>query len=203
MPPCRPANGHGACAAATNWRNRCTASLSPATSFSTLGLSAYAGRLFSDNDDSFSARSGCRSQLRGVAGRICRRSRRSSGSTIYIQAKPFTVIGIAPPGFFGDRVTDTPPDFWMPIHTEPYVEAGDAVLNESRVALALSAGPGAPGHEHRRAAGQADCRAAAVAFVASGPDAPMAARRSSPRCTLCLRPAAAASRICRSRRARA
>ena len=26
------------------------------------------------------------------------------GSTIFIQAKPFTVIGVAPPGFFGDRV---------------------------------------------------------------------------------------------------
>ncbi len=43
------------------------------------------------------------------------------GSTIFIQAKPFTVIGITPPGFFGDRVTDTPPDFWIPINTEPYL----------------------------------------------------------------------------------
>src|SRR5262249_16298175 len=28
------------------------------------------------------------------------------GSTVSIQAHPFTVVGVAPPGFFGDRVTD-------------------------------------------------------------------------------------------------
>jgi len=46
------------------------------------------------------------------------------GSTVYIEARPFTVIGIAPPGFFGDRVSDSPPDLWMPIQTEPYVRSG-------------------------------------------------------------------------------
>ncbi|MGA7342789.1 MAG: ABC transporter permease [Terracidiphilus sp.] len=98
--------------------------------FSTLGLSAYAGRLFSGNDDSFSAPPAVvlsyatwQGEFSGDPSII--------GSTIYVQAKPFSVIGIAPPGFFGDRVADTPPAFWMPIHTEPYVEAGDAVLNEA------------------------------------------------------------------------
>ena len=43
------------------------------------------------------------------------------GSTIFVQAKPFTVIGVAPPGFFGDRVSDGPPDFWIPLQTEPYI----------------------------------------------------------------------------------
>ena len=47
------------------------------------------------------------------------------GSTVYIQAKPFTVVGIAPPGFFGDRVTDSPPDFWLPLQTEPYLRGRD------------------------------------------------------------------------------
>ena len=51
------------------------------------------------------------------------------GSTIFIQAKPFTVIGVAPPGFFGDRVTDSPPDFWMPIQTEPYIRGDSAILH--------------------------------------------------------------------------
>jgi predicted permease len=51
------------------------------------------------------------------------------GSTIFIQTRPFTVIGIAPPGFFGDRVSDNPPDFWMPIQTEPYVRGDSAILH--------------------------------------------------------------------------
>ena len=97
--------------------------------FSTLGLSAYAGRLFSDNDDSLSAPPAAVLSYATWQGEYSG-DPSIVGSTVYIQAKPFTVIGIAPPGFFGDRVTDTPPAIWMPIHTEPYVEAGDAILDE-------------------------------------------------------------------------
>ena len=41
------------------------------------------------------------------------------GSTVYVQTHPFRVAGIAPPGFFGDRVIPNPPDFWMPLASEP------------------------------------------------------------------------------------
>ena len=40
--------------------------------------------------------------------------------------KPFTVVGITPPGFFGDTLRDTPPDFFLPLATE-----GDSVELES------------------------------------------------------------------------
>ena len=30
------------------------------------------------------------------------------GSTLYIQGQPVTVVGIAPPGFFGDRIQRPP-----------------------------------------------------------------------------------------------
>ncbi|MFZ1941144.1 MAG: ABC transporter permease [Terracidiphilus sp.] len=98
--------------------------------FSTIGINAYAGRLFSDNDDSLSSPPAVVLSYATWQGEY-------SGdpsivnSTIYIQAKPFTVIGITPPGFFGDRITDSPPALWMPLHTEPYVEAGDAVLDNA------------------------------------------------------------------------
>jgi len=97
--------------------------------FSTLGVNAYAGRLFSDNDDTPSSAPAVVLSYAGWQGEYAG-DPSIVGATIYVQAKPFTVIGIAPPGFFGDRVTDTPPEFWMPINAEPYVEAGDAVLNE-------------------------------------------------------------------------
>lgn len=38
------------------------------------------------------------------------------------------VVGIAPPGFFGDRVSDTAPDFWMPLASEPYVHGSNSIL---------------------------------------------------------------------------
>ncbi len=45
------------------------------------------------------------------------------GSVFDIDEKPFTVVGIAPPGFFGDRLRNNPPDFFLPLNTEPFVEA--------------------------------------------------------------------------------
>ncbi len=98
--------------------------------FLTLGLNAYAGRLFSSNDDAFSAAPAVVLSYATWQGEYSG-DPSIVGSTLYVQAKPFTVVGIAPPGFFGDRVTDAPPNFWMPIHTEPYVEAGDAILNNA------------------------------------------------------------------------
>src|SRR5206468_1396289 len=43
--------------------------------------------------------------------------------------KPFSVVGITPPGFFGDSLRNTPPDLFLPLNTEPYVES-DADLNK-------------------------------------------------------------------------
>jgi predicted permease len=98
--------------------------------FSTLGLSAYAGRLFADRDDAPSA------PPTVVMSYPAWQSEYASdpsivNSTIYIQAKPFTVIGVTPPGFFGDRVSDTPPDFWIPINTEPYLRGTESILHHA------------------------------------------------------------------------
>src|SRR5260370_3483773 len=39
-----------------------------------------------------------------------------------------TIVGIAPPGFFGDRIRSTPPALWIPISVEPRVEGKNSVL---------------------------------------------------------------------------
>lgn len=95
--------------------------------FAMLGLGPYMGRVFSDSDDAEGAPPvtvlsyhAWQTEYAGDAAIV--------GSTIYIQAKPFTVIGVAPAGFFGDRVTDNPPDFWMPLSDEPYVRGASSVL---------------------------------------------------------------------------
>ena len=44
------------------------------------------------------------------------------GSTVYVQTLPFTVVGITPPGFFGDRIVERPPDVWMPLSNEPAIQ---------------------------------------------------------------------------------
>lgn len=97
--------------------------------FRTLGLKAYAGRLLTDNDDRQGAAPAIVLSYQAWQGEYAG-DPAIVGSTVYVQAQPFTVVGIAPAGFFGDRITDTPPAFWMPLNTEPYVEAGDSILHE-------------------------------------------------------------------------
>jgi predicted permease len=53
------------------------------------------------------------------------------GSTFYFQSQPFTVVGIAPPGFFGDRVDSNPPAFWIPLTNEPALHGGHGLLDQA------------------------------------------------------------------------
>jgi predicted permease len=96
--------------------------------FATLGLRAYAGRIFSDNDDKPAASPTTVISYKTWQGEYAA-DPTIVGSTIFIQARPFTVIGVAPPGFFGDRVSDSPPDFWVPLQTEPYIHGDTSILH--------------------------------------------------------------------------
>ena len=41
------------------------------------------------------------------------------GSTFWINTKAVTITGIAPKGFYGDRLSSAPPDFYLPIESMP------------------------------------------------------------------------------------
>lgn len=98
--------------------------------FATLGLGALSGRVFTDNDDTPAAPPATVLSYRAWQGEFAS-DPSIVGSTIYIQARPFTVIGVAPAGFFGDRVSDSPPDFWIPLQTEPYVRGDGSILHHA------------------------------------------------------------------------
>src|ERR1017187_8438933 len=51
------------------------------------------------------------------------------GAAFTINQTPYTIAGIAPPGFFGDRVRPDPPDFWLPLTTEPLLNGQNSILN--------------------------------------------------------------------------
>ena len=53
------------------------------------------------------------------------------GSTFFINTMPYTVAGIAAPGFFGDRLQSDPPDFWLPLHNEPALHGQNSLLNHA------------------------------------------------------------------------
>ncbi len=44
------------------------------------------------------------------------------GSIFDVNDKPFAVVGITPPGFFGETLRSAPPDFFLPLTTEPLVQ---------------------------------------------------------------------------------
>jgi predicted permease len=112
--------------------------------FSTLGLGAYMGRVLGDSDDMPNATPTTVLSYKTWQGEYAA-DRSIVGSTIFIQARPFTVVGIAPPGFFGDRVSDNPPDFWMPIQTEPYIRGDSSILHHQEANWLYSIGRVRPG----------------------------------------------------------
>jgi predicted permease len=114
--------------------------------FSTLGLGAYAGRPFNESDDTPSAApatvisySAWQTEFAADPALV--------GSTIFIQSKPYAVIGVAPPGFFGDRVSDRPPALWMPLATEPYLLGANSILHNTDSNWLYALGRVRPGTE--------------------------------------------------------
>jgi predicted permease len=96
--------------------------------FSMFGLHAFSGRLFAPADDVPGA-----TPVTVLSYRVWRECFAADpsmvGSTAIINGSPFTIAGIAPPGFFGDRLSSEPPEFWIPIHQEPVLNAQSSILH--------------------------------------------------------------------------
>ncbi len=96
--------------------------------FTLFGLRPYAGRLLAPSDDVRGAASvavisyrAWQQQFGGDPSIV--------GAPFVIDGAPFTVIGIAPPGFFGAALRPDPPDFWMPLASEPATHGKNALLD--------------------------------------------------------------------------
>src|SRR5271169_2286851 len=96
--------------------------------FSTFGIGAFAGRMLTPTDDTTGAAPAVvmsyqawQSDYGGDPSVI--------GSTLYVQGQPVTVVGIAPPAFFGDRLRGNPPALWIPLAIEPVIEGKTSLLH--------------------------------------------------------------------------
>jgi predicted permease len=97
--------------------------------FSMLGVGAFGGRVFTPEDDRTGAppvavlsHRAWQTKYGGDPSVV--------GSTFIVEGHPFTVIGIAPPGFFGETLRSDPPDIWLPVHQEPLIDGEGALLNQ-------------------------------------------------------------------------
>ena len=86
--------------------------------FRTFGLKPEMGRLLSDADDVQGV------PFTAVMSYETWKNNYGSdpsvvGSTFYVNTKPVLITGVAPEHFYGDRLTSTPPDFYLPIESMP------------------------------------------------------------------------------------
>ncbi len=95
--------------------------------FTTFGIGPFAGRVLTEADDTPGAAPAVvmsyqawQADYGGDPSVV--------GSTFYLQGLPMTIVGIAPPGFFGDRIRSTPPALWIPLSVEPAVEGKNSIL---------------------------------------------------------------------------
>ncbi|HKD44897.1 MAG TPA: ABC transporter permease [Candidatus Angelobacter sp.] len=102
--------------------------------FETFGISPWRGRLFTDADDREGA-----PPVAVMSFRIWRAKYGSdpsvAGATYEINGHLFTVVGVAPPGFFGAKIdTGNMPDFWLTLATEPLMAGATSRLKNPRLA---------------------------------------------------------------------
>lgn len=126
--------------------------------FETFGISAWRGRLFSDADDREEA-----PPVAVMSFRIWREKYGSdpsvAGATFQINGQPFTVVGVAPPGFFGAKIADSDmPDFWLPLATEPLIAGATSRLKNPRLAWLDLIGRARPGTNPRSLEAQLQVR---------------------------------------------
>ena len=98
--------------------------------FSTLGIAAFGGRVFTPEDDRPAA-----PPVAVLSHRVWQTAYASDpsviGSTFILEDHPFTVIGVAPPGFFGETLQSDPPDIWVPVQQEPLIDGEGNLLRQS------------------------------------------------------------------------
>ena len=111
--------------------------------FSVLGVRAMRGRVLTPDDDNPNA------QPAAVLSHQYWEKELSSdpsivGKNIIINGTGFTVVGVTPREFFGERVR-RPPDFWLPLSFHPQIELRPSFLEEKQAYWLMLMGRLKPG----------------------------------------------------------
>jgi len=95
--------------------------------FAMFGIGPYAGRVLRPDDDRKGAAPVAVLSYRGWQQKFGG-DPSIVGSGVTMNGQSFTIIGIAPPGFFGDRLNE-PAMFWVPLADEPLIEGASSMLD--------------------------------------------------------------------------
>jgi predicted permease len=96
--------------------------------FAVLGVNALLGRVLTNEDDGPAAHPAAvisngywKQKLNGDL--------QITGKTVLLNGTAFTIVGVMPPGFFGERVRRAP-DFWLPLAFQPQIELRKSFLED-------------------------------------------------------------------------
>ena len=99
--------------------------------FSVLGVRAMRGRVLTNEDDKSGA-----APAAVISHRYWEQELNSDpavvGKNFIINGTNFTIVGVTPKEFFGERVR-RPPDFWLPLSFQPQVELRESSLTNDQV----------------------------------------------------------------------
>jgi predicted permease len=97
--------------------------------FTTFGIRPFAGRMMSAEDDQPAA-----APVAVLSYRTWQTQYGADpsvvGGTFVIEGHPFTVIGITPPGFYGETLRANPPDMWIPLNQETLINGSGSLLHQ-------------------------------------------------------------------------
>jgi predicted permease len=117
--------------------------------FSVLGVRATRGRVLTNEDDKPGA-----APAAVISHRYWEQELNSDpavvGKNFIINGTNFTVVGVTPKEFFGERVR-RPPDFWLPLSFQPQVELRESFLTNDQVYFLMVMGRLKPGATIERA----------------------------------------------------
>ena len=119
--------------------------------FTTLGIQPGAGRLLAATDDHPTAPAvaviGYRRWKQRYGG-----DPSLIGSVLLVNQMPVTVVGVAPPGFESARLTNDPPELWIPLNQQPAFEGTgqNSLLYSSGMAWLFLMGRSKPGMDPRQ-----------------------------------------------------
>jgi predicted permease len=97
--------------------------------FSTLGVPAFGGRVFTASDDTPGSPPVVVMSHHAWQGTYGA-DPAMIGTTLVIEGHPFTVIGVTPPGFFGETLRGDPPDLYVPLQQEPLINGNTSILRQ-------------------------------------------------------------------------
>ena len=121
--------------------------------FSMFGMPAYAGRAFLPSDDREGA-----PPVALMSYRVWQQKYSLDpsiiGETFHLNDAPFTIVGITPPGFYGETLRPYAPDFFMPLADEPLLQRDNSLLHQVNSHWLEIIGRLAPGASAATAEGQ-------------------------------------------------